>query len=119
MATTRFNRELNYRCRHFNGIQNKRCRAGVDYDSLPVKALHLNHPCHKQEKTICDRYDGYTTEELEQQRADFEARLEALRQNLSPCCRAELDMSHVITEGMFKNHGPRFCTKCGKVVYIV
>jgi hypothetical protein len=38
---------------------------------------------------------------------------------LTACCNAELDQSRVITSGRHAGHGPRMCSKCGKVVFIV
>jgi hypothetical protein len=38
---------------------------------------------------------------------------------LSPCCEAPIDESRVIRDGCYKGHGPRFCSKCGELVYMV
>lgn len=119
MTTAQPTRMLNHRCRHFNGVQYKCCAAGVDYDSLPVKALHPEHPCLKHEETTCDRYASYTIEELEAQLAEIDNRLEAVSRNISPCCDTSLDMSRVVTSGKYKGHGPRICTKCGKIAFTV
>lgn len=43
------------KCKHFNGIQNKECRAGVSYESFrdsPGGQLHL--PCFRDEAVVID-----------------------------------------------------------------
>jgi hypothetical protein len=42
-----------------------------------------------------------------------------MKRNVSSCCEAPIDESQVITEGQFKGHGPRYCSKCKRCVYMV
>lgn len=36
---------------------------------------------------------------------------------ISNCCRVPIDDSLVISEGKYKNHGPRYCSKCKRLLY--
>jgi hypothetical protein len=38
---------------------------------------------------------------------------------LSSCCNAPYDESHVIKEGRHKGHGIRYCSKCGRPLFMV
>lgn len=40
-------------------------------------------------------------------------------EKLSSCCNAAIDKSHVITSGRHKGHGPRYCSKCGRCLFMV
>ena len=37
----------------------------------------------------------------------------------SPCCSVPIDESAVITDGKYKGHGPRYCSKCRAVLFLV
>lgn len=39
--------------------------------------------------------------------------------DLSNCCEAPIDYSQVIEKGRYKNHGPRYCSKCNRCLYLV
>lgn len=39
--------------------------------------------------------------------------------DLSNCCEAPIDYSQVIEKGRYKNHGPRYCSKCKKCLFMV
>lgn len=47
-------------------------------------------------------------------------RIERLSElGLTSCCEAPVDYSQVIEKGRYKNHGPRFCSKCRRCLYQV
>lgn len=72
-------------CRHFTGIQNKTCKAGVDYESVRVAPLKGGYhwPCilrtargGEQERLgTCDKLSEYTPEEIAEQEREFKAAL--------------------------------------------
>jgi hypothetical protein len=103
------------RCKHFNGTQNFRCHAGVPYHTVRP------WPClGDPDRHECELYEVLTAEELQAKDKATEAAIGALARGLSPCCESPLDLSHVIPEGLpHAGHGPRFCSKCHKVVFIV
>lgn len=37
----------------------------------------------------------------------------------SSCCGAPIDTSHVIPSGRHMGHGPRYCSKCGRCLFMV
>jgi hypothetical protein len=53
-------------CKWFNGIQNKVCKAGVSYDSLPRNERGvIVLPCIQPEcQSNCDKYEEPTAEEI-------------------------------------------------------
>ena len=103
------------RCRHYNGLHNECCEAGIKHNFTFFKS----GTCWGEDPGGCDQYNAFSAEELAQQEVEFEHRMDLLRQGLSGCCEAPIDMSQVITAGRHKNHGPRFCSKCKKVVMVV
>jgi hypothetical protein len=60
-----------------------------------------------------------TYENAKQYEKEDEEFMDCMRKNISPCCKAKIDDSHVILDGRYKNHGPRYCSKCGTLVFIV
>jgi hypothetical protein len=100
------------RCRHFTGIQNETCDAKVKYPHISVL------PCYG-EHGECSGYSPLTVEELAAKEAEQQRHIDLMRQGLSSCCEAPFDTSQVITSGRFKNHGPRFCSKCKRVCFMV
>lgn len=44
---------------------------------------------------------------------------EMLLSGKSNCCGAAIDTQHTIKSGKHKGHGPRFCGKCGKLLFMV
>lgn len=113
------------KCRHFSGMSHSACDNGIQYDS--VRQIHntnfYRYPCitltgHEQ-VSGCDFYEPYTQEELDAEEAKHQRWLDCLKRGVSSCCEAPIDESQVITEGSHKGHGPRFCSKCGKLVYRV
>lgn len=67
---------------------------------------------------LCGTYVGEQVHQSARCKACAEGR-DPSDMTRSVCCGAELDCSHVIPGGPHKGHGPRYCSKCGKVVYIV
>lgn len=100
------------KCRHFNGLLNEACEAGVVYENNDVAKCW-------GEKAGCDSYSAFTSEELEQQKAERERHRDLFRSGLTSCCEAPFDESKVIRAGRFKGHGPRYCSKCGKLAFMV
>lgn len=98
-------------CKHYNGLTNKKCAAGIEY-KRPINNCSGND-------NSCDKYETYTPEEIAKQEAQHKLFMDRMQQGLSSCCGAELDKSRVITEGRHKGHGPRFCTKCKRVAFLV
>lgn len=101
------------KCRHFNGIQNGMCEGGIKYPP--------NHDvCFGQGgEEMCDGYSPLTAEELEKKEADMQRHMDLMRKGLSSCCEAPFDTTQVITSGRFKNHGPRYCSKCKRLCFMV
>lgn len=114
-------------CRHFNGVQNKTCRAGVDYETVNVVQLpdgtqKKSLPCiaaHNHAGAVCPKREEYTALDLAEQEAQHKRTMDLLARGLSSCCEAPLNTSQVIQSGRHKGHGPRFCSACGKCVFIV
>lgn len=105
-------------CRHFTGIQHDTCRRDVVYTVVMQPATDGNGhrlPC-LAEGGHCAQYQTYTEEEVQAQEKEQQRSIELFMRGLSDCCEAPIDTSLVITEGQYRNHGPRFCSKCKKVV---
>jgi hypothetical protein len=106
-------------CRHFRGIQHATCQAGVNYIDL-----HRQHapdyvsPCFG-DGSCCPQYSPNTPEEMAEQDAAYDQAVARIKQGLSPCCGAEIDDSNVAESGRRKGHGPRYCSRCKKVAFIV
>lgn len=100
------------RCRHFNGVQNLNCDAKVKYPVITVL------PCYGEHEG-CEKYSPLNAEELAAKEAERQRHIDLMRKGLSSCCEAPFDTSQVITQGRFKNHGPRFCSKCKRVCFMV
>jgi len=67
----------------------------------------------------CDRYEPVTEEQIQAELKQWDETKACIFSGISSCCKAPLDESQVITEGPRKNHGRRFCSKCGKLVFMV
>lgn len=107
------------RCRHFNGIQNKQCRAGIAYSEV-VSKISL-FPCFADEGAkCCASYAEPTPDEIQHSQIETQRIASLFIRGLSSCCIAPLDMSQVIPKGQpHAGHGPRICSKCRKVAFIV
>ena len=122
-------------CRHHRGQAiHKDCDKGQVYDEVSRKeelgltGCFLRLPCmggkpgtitrgHAIEP--CDLYEPHTREEVEAQDKEFKRTIDLMKQGLSSCCEAPIDESHVIPDGQHKGHGPRYCSKCKRCVYMV
>lgn len=65
------------RCKHFNGVQNKKCEVGIDYETFRVEGGGLGLPCLKHlgehlPKQDCPQAVYPTVAEAEQELADRE-----------------------------------------------
>lgn len=69
-------------CRHFNGLQNKTCKAGVDYGEVRIAGCAL--PClHRgsdaRPMAECARYEEVTDDDFAALRAEIDVALERHR----------------------------------------
>ena len=122
-------------CRYYRSpASNKDCVKGRIYDEvnrridLGSRGCMVRLPCmgDKQGSVIrghriepCDLHEPHTREEIEAEDKEFQQMIDLMKQGLSSCCGAQIDTSMVITEGQYKNHGPRFCSACGRCVYMI
>lgn len=121
-------------CVHFTGIQNKACKAGIAYedarvthDPIPVAGpvtglpgvARMSLPClpPNAAKVVCPSYLEPTPEEIAADRAKIDAFVASLGANVSPCCKAAIDDSHVVKAGRYKGSGPRYCASCKKLLF--
>jgi len=118
-------RELRRRlkCRHFEGAL-RQCAAGI-MPGTPIPcygtdiSLAWGNETNKTPVDQCPQYCPRTEADLA---AEDERRARMLRlmsEGKSACCEAPLDTSRVITSGCHKGHGPRFCSKCGALSFMV
>lgn len=110
----RSERRRRLRCRHFTGIQHARCEEGLRY-----KQEWRGHlPC-LGESQACRGYSPRTAEELASQEREAERRLALVSRGLSACCEQPLDTSRVIPDGPRAGHGPRLCSACNRLAFMV
>ena len=107
------------RCKHFTGTAHKRCEAGVDYKSVRDTTVNPYRLACFEADLSCDKREYPSEEEIAAAEARRQHVLDCIQRGLSPCCEAPLDNREVLTSGEFKGHGPRFCSKCGKLVFMV
>lgn len=125
------------RCKHHTGMTNERCAAGVRYldvalDHEPIRyrqhpgsgpySIGRSFPClgkYNLGGATCPKLELPTAQEVESEEAASKRSMDLLRRGLSSCCEAAIDESRVIRDGRHKGHGPRFCSKCGKCLFIV
>lgn len=132
--------QLTGRCKHVTSEPSKyrdkkiKCKAGVSYyelakiDELGSFGCGLRNPCGGKKPgsidngetiQLCEKYESLSEQEIQKRIDDFKRSDRLMMQGLSSCCEAPIDESRVITEGQHKNHGPRFCSKCKKLVFMV
>lgn len=114
--------------------KSKVCKAGISYyelakiDELGYIGCGLRTPCggenpgsgiRGQIVQKCDKYEAISKEAIQKEIDGHDRTMKLMMQGLSSCCEAKIDESHVITEGEHKGHGPRFCSKCHKLAYMV
>lgn len=106
-------------CKHYQGIMEKSCGANVDWDKMFGSVCG----CIKKEDTTCKKFELYTDEEFkrleEAQELSTKEFIESFKSGTSVCCHAPVDNSRVIKDGQHKNHGPRYCSKCRKLLFVV
>lgn len=101
------------KCRHFNGMQNGRCESKVEYPSDVDVCFGMGG------EIDCGGYNPLNTEELAAKEAKTQRHMDLMRRGLSSCCESPFDTRHVTTSGQFKGHGPRYCSKCKKLLFMV
>jgi hypothetical protein len=114
MARTREEAEARRKkkCRHFNGTMNGMCASKIVYPAdIDV--------CFGQAEPECGGYNPLTADEYALKEAERVRFLNLLKQGLSSCCEAPIDTSQAITSGQHKDHGPRFCSKCKRMIFMV
>jgi hypothetical protein len=89
------------RCKHFTGVMNDKCAAGVNYSGLTKDNGHL--PCFEKHESniICSSLEWPTEAELRERDNDIDLTMEAIktiRKNNQHCNQS----GHII------------CPKCGK-----
>ena len=115
------------RCVHFTGLQHRTCKADVEYASVEVKAdpstgVLYSLPCltdHNPGCASCAKQHLPTEQELAEDKAAIKRRYELLGQGIAPCCNVPIDTSQVINSGKYVGHGPRYCSKCRKLLFTV
>ena len=69
-----FLEKLNCRCRHFTGVQNDACAAGIPYESLRGERGLMQIPCiHTGKHLPCEKREYLTAEEIAAEDAEIEA----------------------------------------------
>lgn len=127
--------QLTGKCKHIGGSLHKAssdpteaCLAGVSYyelmkiDELGVLGCCCRVPCGgKTGDSIhtCDKYQPLSEQEIQAEIDAWEETTRCLQEGISNCCKAPIDESRAIKEGPHKGHGPRYCSKCRKLAYIV
>ncbi len=140
MAIPTIREQLTGKCKHYTHSREMTkykdvlCKAGVSYyelmriDELGTQGCMARIPCYGNKAgTIvrgimvetCEKYEPLTEEEIQKQIDGIKETEDMLTKDISPCCKALIDKSQVIKEGRYKNHGPRYCSKCHRVVYMV
>lgn len=99
-------------CRHFNGVQHDRCKAGVSYrESWPPPWPNGSLPCLGRSTATCEMQDFPTADEARAMA------LEAIKQTdemLAPVIAAHAD---ALAKGFKKGNGGSSdceCPRCGK-----
>ena len=126
--------QLKGNCRHFTGICDKGCKAGMVYDEISKRkelgqlGCAVRLPCtgdpaglviREQIVQPCTLYDPLSDKEIKDEDRRIKEVFERVQKGLSPCCNAPIDCSKVIQKGQYQGHGPRFCSKCKITVFMV
>lgn len=133
--------QLTGKCRHFNGApagihdrETRTCKAGVNYRQLARiaelgdRGCWCRIPCTGDKPgtqvrgcTVepCGKYSALTDAEIQARIDEINEETDLLMRNLSPCCKAPIDHNRAIPDGEHKSHGPRYCSKCKKLVFMV
>ena len=129
--------QIKGRCQHSTsgpkrGDPGDKCKADVEYrvlmkiDECGTAGCMLRLPCGGStgetrgiKVTLCDKYLPVTEDMIQAEVDEWEEVERCLFVGISSCCKAPIDESQVIRTGQHKNHGPRFCSKCKKMVFRV
>lgn len=90
-------------CRHFNGVQNNKCEAGINYHELlgsePGCFAHM--PCFNDEKSkvVCPRREFYSLEKstkiVTEREAHIKQFIEELNQGICSICKIQVKQRQV------------------------
>lgn len=100
--------QMERRCKHFNGIMNDACRAGVAYADVRVSPEDGGRyllPCFRECDT-CPKAEFYTPEELDAQEKEREESMQRMRKARAAIIEA--------TNGQRRRQGQIPCPNCGK-----
>lgn len=127
--------QLTGKCKHIGGSLNKGaddpsevCKAGVSYyelmkiDTLGIFGCCCRVPCGGstgEKINDCEKYQPLTDQEIQAKLDEWKETKRCLSENISRCCKAALDESHVIKDGPHAGHGPRYCSKCHTLAFRV
>ena len=67
----------------------------------------------------CGTYHGEEWHQSERCKRSLKEQPKSGDMQTSRCCGAPIDASHAIKEGHYAGHGSYYCSKCGKLAYIV
>lgn len=93
-----WHKHLMSHCKHFDGIQNETCKAGVNYETVTEKALNprtgigIRLACYPGDQSCmsCDKYQGWQLEEALAEEARREVAIQAhltkLATDICPHC---------------------------------
>lgn len=108
--------------------KSKTCLASVSYyelmeiDRLGILGCCCRLPCGgKTGEGIshCSKYQPLTGAEIQAEIDGWEKSKRCLAEDISSCCEAPIDHSRAIQDGAHAGHGPRYCSKCRKLAYMV
>ena len=101
-------------CKHFNGVQHDRCKAGVNYrETFPPPWGKGGLPCIEHGSTLCDKADWPTNDEA---RAAALESIAATERMLAPLRAVHQDAK---SRGLGKGHGGAnscTCPNCGGLI---
>lgn len=105
--------QLQCKCIHFNGLMNKVCRLGIDYETVKVQnARPVRLPCIKESEMFggyCDKAEFLTAEQAAQ-------KAEEINSHSMGTIRAALAIKmHIKSTGI--NSGSIECPSCGGALY--
>lgn len=97
-------------CRHFTGLLNTHCRAGVAYGTLWPKPERrgTRPPCYVGERPCrvsCALVSRYSEQEKWEQDRESRHACACVEANISPCCEAPVKRI---------GHRDRYCIECGE-----
>lgn len=114
-------------CKHYTGAgRHDECKAGICYKDVrvvnPGHGNGVSYPCTpnmNESGAKCSSLEFYTPEEIAQQERETGEYVELILSGISPCCKAEIDKSHLIPSGRYKGHGKAYCSKCRRCIGVI